>query len=135
LLPLDWKEKRSRLLKLEKELSVNVNPSVSVQVPAAWRAVRVPSVQAGAAWAEGPKARIKDPDARRRLRRGLDWVSMDEMGKLEKVLSDFTPVLRQDTCGLLISFDFVGFDRSGPASARIPAGRLLGKQGPIPDPP
>ena len=112
-----------------------MNPRESVQVPAAWRAVRVPSVQAGAAWAEGTKARIKDPDARRRLRRGLDWVSMDEMGKLEKVLSDFTPVLRQDTSGLLISFDFVGFDRSGPASPGSLLGGSWANRDPSPIPP
>ncbi len=96
----------------------------------------MPSTQAGAAWAEGPKARIKDPDARRRLRRGLDWIVMDEIRNQENVLRHFTPVLRQERGGLLILFVFVGFDRNGPAPARIPAGILLGKQRPhSPSPP
>jgi len=36
---------------------------------------------AGAALAEDPKATIKNPNAKKRLKRGLDWIGLDETGK------------------------------------------------------
>ena len=79
-------------------------------------------VGAGAALAEDPKATIKDPHSKKRLKRGLDWIGMDEAGKQEKTLKRSCPSFRKDRSGRLILFVFVGFDKKGLAFDRIPAG-------------